>query len=62
MLSDLVDRSCKPCRAGTPPLRPEEFQPLLRQLHGWQAEDGKKIAKSDSAHTEAKFAVDASFP
>jgi len=23
-----------------------EFQPLLRQLHGWQVEDGKKIAKS----------------
>ena len=46
MLSDLVDRSCTPCRAGTPPLSPEEIQPLLRQLHGWQVEDGKKIAKS----------------
>ncbi len=46
MSSDLAARTCTPCRGGTPPLGPEEFQPLLRQLHGWQVQDGKKIAKS----------------
>ena len=64
MLSDLADRSCTPCRAGTPPLRPEEFQPLLRQLHGWQVEDGKKIAKSYRFKNfiEAVAFVDATVP
>ena len=46
MLSNLADRTFTPCRAGTPPLSPDEFQPLLGQLHGWKVEDGKKIDKS----------------
>ncbi len=46
MLSNLADRTCTPCRSGMPPLTAEEFAPLLRQLHGWRVEDGRKIAKS----------------
>ena len=46
MLSNLADRTCTPCRAGTPPLSREEFEPWLGQLDGWQVEDGKKVAKS----------------
>jgi pterin-4a-carbinolamine dehydratase len=46
MLSNLADGTCTPCRAGTPPLTPEAFEPLLQQLSGWEVEDGKKIGKS----------------
>jgi 4a-hydroxytetrahydrobiopterin dehydratase len=46
MSSHLAEKTCKPCRAGTPPFSPEEFQPLLRQLQGWDVDDGKRITKS----------------
>jgi 4a-hydroxytetrahydrobiopterin dehydratase len=38
--SDLAARRCGPCKAGTPPLGGEDLARLLRQLHGWSAEEG----------------------
>ena len=41
----LAARRCVPCEAGTPPLRPEEWHPLLEQLDGWEVRDGLRLAK-----------------
>ena len=47
MIGDLADRTCVPCRGGTPPLTPEEYAPLLAQLReGWTVEDSRKLVKS----------------
>jgi 4a-hydroxytetrahydrobiopterin dehydratase len=35
----LHERHCVPCEGGTPPLRREEYEPLLAQLQGWQVEE-----------------------
>ena len=36
-MSDLAQRSCEPCRGGTPPLRGDRLQELRAQLHDdWQ--------------------------
>jgi 4a-hydroxytetrahydrobiopterin dehydratase len=44
-LSRLADRSCVPCRGGTPPLAPAEIEPLLARLDGWTVKDAAKISK-----------------
>ena len=41
----LLDRKCKPCEGGAPPLPPEEIDRLLRQLDGW-AYSGGAITKT----------------
>jgi|SRR2546423_1136892 len=46
MASRLADRTCIPCKGGTPPLTQGEIAPLLAQLEGWQVEDGKKLIKA----------------
>jgi len=46
MPGDLADKKIVPPKSGTPPLRLEQFQPLLAQLEGWRVEDGKKLIKS----------------
>ena len=46
MSTDLADRACTPCRAGTPPLTPDRIAPLLAQLDGWELEGGSRLVKS----------------
>lgn len=49
-MTDLVQRSCKPCEGGVPPLEPEAAQALLKALHeNWSiSEDGKWIRRAFS--------------
>ncbi len=46
MATDLLQKRCVPCEAGTPPLSEQAIEPLLRQVHGWRVEGGKKLVKS----------------
>lgn len=39
MTTPLIDRSCRPCRAGEPPLSPAEAEALLPQLVDWRILD-----------------------
>ena len=41
----LARKTCVPCQAGMPPLKPSEVAVLLRELNGWQVMDGKKLFK-----------------
>jgi 4a-hydroxytetrahydrobiopterin dehydratase len=41
----LAARRCVPCEAGTPPLRPEQWRPLLEQLDGWEVRDSVRLTK-----------------
>jgi 4a-hydroxytetrahydrobiopterin dehydratase len=45
-MSDLASKTCVPCRGGVPPLTREQFQPLLRQLDGWEVVDGHHLHKT----------------
>lgn len=40
MGSDLVDKSCVPCRGGIPPLSEAQAQALLQQIPEWSLGDG----------------------
>ncbi len=44
-MSDLADRACVPCKGGIPPLTPEEIEPLLERVEGWNALDGHHLSK-----------------
>jgi 4a-hydroxytetrahydrobiopterin dehydratase len=48
MVSDLGNRHCTPCAAGTPPMDGGRARELLGQLHaGWTlSEDGKAISRT----------------
>ena len=45
--NDLVERQCKPCEGGVPPLEPEAAEALLKALHeNWSiSDDGKWIRR-----------------
>lgn len=44
MEMNLTDKKCVPCEIGTPPLTPQQFEPLLKQLKlEWEVIDDKKI-------------------
>lgn len=47
MITDLVERSCKPCEGGVDPLTPEQIANLMPALHGdWQlSEDGTGVSR-----------------
>jgi 4a-hydroxytetrahydrobiopterin dehydratase len=45
-MSQLADRSCTPCRKGTPPLAAEAVQGLLGELEGWEAVQGHHLART----------------
>ncbi len=45
MSQDLADKTCAPCRAGTPPLTREQLAPLLAQVPGWEVEDDRKLVR-----------------
>ena len=42
----LSAKSCVPCRGGVPALKREEFAPLLKQLHGWEAVSDHHLHKA----------------
>jgi len=46
MATSLADRTCIPCKGGTPPLTHAQIAPLQAQLEGWQVEGDKKLIKS----------------
>ena len=46
MVESLADRSCVPCKGGTPPLSAEQSSALLSQLNGWQLEDDRRLRKA----------------
>ena len=41
----LLDKKCKPCEGGILPLTPEEFQPMLQEISGWNVVENKHIEK-----------------
>ena len=41
----LADKKCVPCKGGVPPLAPEEFLPLLKELEGWEVVENFKLKK-----------------
>jgi 4a-hydroxytetrahydrobiopterin dehydratase len=42
----LAEKTCIPCKAGTPPLKPEEVAPLMELLDGgWLLVDGDRLEK-----------------
>jgi 4a-hydroxytetrahydrobiopterin dehydratase len=42
----LAEKKCTPCRGGTPPLTPPEYEPLLKQLTDWQIISGHHLCKT----------------
>lgn len=44
-MTKLADRTCVPCKDGTPPLTAERIAPLLAELDGWQVVDGHHLEK-----------------
>lgn len=46
-MSELTKRRCKPCEGGVDPLTPAQSENLLKQLEGWELENGA-IAKTYS--------------
>ncbi len=43
--SDLADRTCIPCKGGTPPLEQAARDGLLAQLDGWAVVEGHHLAR-----------------
>ena len=44
-MSDLAKKQCIPCQGGIPPLKPEEYEPLLGELEGWEVIDQHHLKK-----------------
>lgn len=43
-MNSLTDKKCMPCEIGTPPLTPQQFEPLLKLLKlEWEVIEVKKI-------------------
>ena len=41
---DLTQKKCAPCEIGTPPLKLEEYEPLLKELKlDWEVVENRKI-------------------
>ena len=45
-MSSLADKTCVPCRGGTPPLKGSELHALSHQLPNWQVIDEHHITRS----------------
>jgi 4a-hydroxytetrahydrobiopterin dehydratase len=45
-MSELVARSCIPCKGGVAPLKGEEIKPLISQLEGWSVVDEHHLVKT----------------
>ncbi len=48
-MQPLADRTCVPCQGGTPPLKGDDLQGLLRQLDGWN------VVNQHHLHREFRF-------
>jgi 4a-hydroxytetrahydrobiopterin dehydratase len=44
-MDDLANKTCVPCRGGTPPLEGEELEALARQVPGWNVVDGHHLVR-----------------
>lgn len=44
-MPELAQKSCEPCRGGTPPLRGEELTRLEQQLPAWKTVDGHHLRR-----------------
>jgi 4a-hydroxytetrahydrobiopterin dehydratase len=42
----LAEKKCMPCRGGTPPLTPTQYEPLLKQLNDWEIIGGHHLSKT----------------
>lgn len=42
----LADKTCKACHGGVARLSRAEFEPMLKELSGWQVKDDKSLHKS----------------
>ena len=45
-MGDLASQECVPCKGGIPPLRPDQIEPLIKQLQGWNVIENHHIQKS----------------
>lgn len=45
-MSELLEKSCVPCRGGVPALSLSEITPLLAQLEGWQVVEMHHLSKT----------------
>ena len=41
----LLDKKCKPCEGGVPPLTVEHIKPMLAEISGWSVVESKLIEK-----------------
>lgn len=44
-MDDLANKTCVPCRGGTPPLEGEELEALARQVPEWNVVDGHHLLR-----------------
>jgi 4a-hydroxytetrahydrobiopterin dehydratase len=44
-MSELASRQCVPCRGGVPPLKGEEIERLVGELHGWSVVSEHHLSK-----------------
>ena len=56
-MSQLAEKTCLPCRGGTPPLTAREVKPLLEQLHEWKVISNHHLEKT-FAFSDFKTALD----
>ena len=45
-MTQLAQKTCVPCRGGTPPLTAEEIKPLAVQVIGWKVVESHHLEKS----------------
>ena len=45
-MTELAQKTCVPCRGGTPPLTAEEIKPLADQVPGWEVVENHHLEKS----------------
>ena len=56
-MTELAQKTCIPCKGGTPALTTEEIRPLLDQLDGWQVIEIHHLEKT-FAFADFKTALD----
>lgn len=44
-MTDLADKTCVPCRGGTPPLAGVELEELAGRVPGWEVVDGHHLRR-----------------
>ncbi len=45
-MTELAQKTCVPCRGGTPPLTAQEIKPLADQVPGWEVVENHHLEKS----------------